>query len=443
MHPPRIRPLLTAAALAAAAMVAATPTAQANPPIKHVFVISLENENAGTTFGPSSAAPYLAHTLTAQGAFVPNYYGTGHESLDNYIAMVSGQGPNPQTQADCQDYADFAGVPGAPNGQAIGTGCVYPAGVQTIANQLQARGLDWRGYMEDMGNSPPAPGTCRHPTLNGQDTTQVARPNDAYAARHDPFVYFHSIIDDVANCSAHVVPLTNLPGDLASHAASPSYSFITPNLCHDGHDAVCAKAGEKGGLAGVDEFLSAWVPRIMVSPAYSDGGLLAIVFDESASDNTACCGEQAGPNSPLPGIGGPGGGRTGAVFLSPYIAPGTTVATALNHYSLLRSFEDLFGLSPLGFAGTPGLATLGPDVFTRPGGLPPARPPVRHVRHRSRRCRTIRRVTRVHTRHGVRRRVVRVRRCAPVTHRQHRHQRPQHRADSRHGPGRKPLGARA
>ena len=59
-------------------------------PIGHVFVIVLENESAATTFGPSSPSPYLAHTLTAQGAYLPNYFATGHESNDNYISMVSG-----------------------------------------------------------------------------------------------------------------------------------------------------------------------------------------------------------------------------------------------------------------------------------------------------------------------------------------------------------------
>ncbi len=67
----------------------------------------LENESASTTFGPGSPAPYLAHTLTARGAFLPNYYGVGHHSLDNYIAMISGQAPNPDTDLDCLHYVNF------------------------------------------------------------------------------------------------------------------------------------------------------------------------------------------------------------------------------------------------------------------------------------------------------------------------------------------------
>src|SRR5256885_16925251 len=83
----------------------------------------------------------------------------------------------------------FNFVPGviAPDGQAIGQGCVYPTGVKTVADQLEAAGLTWKGYMEDMGTA------CRHPALNSRDTTQQAKVGDQYAARHDPFVYFHSL----------------------------------------------------------------------------------------------------------------------------------------------------------------------------------------------------------------------------------------------------------
>ena len=59
------------------------------PPIRHVFVVLLENEDAPVTFGASSAAPYLARTLTARGALVPKYYGVTHYSLGNYLALIS------------------------------------------------------------------------------------------------------------------------------------------------------------------------------------------------------------------------------------------------------------------------------------------------------------------------------------------------------------------
>jgi len=353
--------------------VLASPSEAATPPIRHVFTIVLENESASTTFGPQSQAPYLSRTLRAAGAYLPNYYGIGHESNDNYIAMISGQAPNVTTQADCPLYVNLGpGTIGA-YGQAQGLGCIYPAAVPTIASQFQNAGLTWRDYNESMGADPARePSECAHPGIGMLDNTQRATSNDEYATRHNPFVYFQAVIDNTALCDSHVVNLDALPRDLRAQSQTPNYVFITPDLCDDGHDAPC-KNGEHGGLVQADSFLRKWVPRITRSPAFLEqNGLLMVLFDEaSTSDARSCCGEIAGPGSPLPGITGPGGGDTGAVLLSPCIAPGTVSQTPYNHYSMLRSVEDLFGLSHLGYAQLPREASFGPDVFTRRCGPPP------------------------------------------------------------------------
>src|SRR3954464_13893061 len=127
-----------------AVLLAAAPSALAAPPIKHVFTIVLENKGFDETFGPSSPAKYLSKTLPSQGALLRQYYGTAHHSLANYIAMVSGQSPTPDTEADCPFYRDF--LPGTPtsDGQYIGQGCVYPGPVKTIADQLEAKSLTWK-----------------------------------------------------------------------------------------------------------------------------------------------------------------------------------------------------------------------------------------------------------------------------------------------------------
>src|SRR4029077_9972670 len=190
------------------------------PQIRHVFVVNLENEGFAQTFGPGSPATYLTGFLRQQGVLLTQYYGTAHNSLPNYVAEISGQGPNPDTQGDCQVYTDLVGAASIGPGQQVGQGCVYPASVTTIGDQLDARGLTWKGYMEDMGNSPTESATCRHPALNSVDDTQKAQVGDQYAARHDPFVYFHSIIDS-PRCAQRVVPLERLPGDLATTATTP------------------------------------------------------------------------------------------------------------------------------------------------------------------------------------------------------------------------------
>jgi hypothetical protein len=331
---------------------------------RHVFVIVLENEPFQVTFGEHSPAPYLAHELPKQGALLTQYFAIGHDSLDNYIAIVSGQAPNPETQRDCHVYSEFKQTASGfdANGQIRGTGCVYPTDVKTLANQLQDAGYTWKGYMESMGADPSREAAaCAHAKIGEVDKTNKATAKDQYADKHNPFVYFHSIIDDAANCAAHVVNLDKLPEDLQSVATTPNLSFITPNLCHDGHDAPCTN-GEPGGLISADKFLREWVPRIVASPAFKQDGLLIITFDEG-TDAAACCGETRPAGAPQPGKFGPGGGRIGALVLSPFVKPGTVSSVDYNHYSLLRSIEDWFGLPHLGYAGQKGLRAFGPDVF--------------------------------------------------------------------------------
>jgi len=379
-----------AAILSGLGTLTAGQAAEAMPPIRHVFVIVLENEGYEQTFGPQTPAPYLAHTLTAKGALLAQYFGTGHASLDNYLAMISGQAATPETRADCRMFEDFVQTGTAPDGQAIGHGCVYPATVKTLADQLSAAGLDWRGYMEDMGNDPKrgAATSCGHPPIGEADLTQRAVADDQYAARHNPFVYFHSIIDR-PDCDRHVIRLEQLATDLQSLDTTPAYSFITPNLCHDGHDEPC-RNGEHGGLESADQFLRQWVPAITNAPAFKTDGLLIVTFDESDASSriakadggmiitysgASCCNQQPGPNlAAFPQRNSYkgndyvtqsfGGDRIGAVLISPFIGPGTVSNTAYNHYSLLKSLEDLFHLDGhLGYAAQDGLRRFGADIF--------------------------------------------------------------------------------
>ena len=390
-----------------------------------------------------------------QGELIENYYATGHVSLDNYIAQVSGQAPTPLTDSDCVAdtpsgligmYLDVAPGTDDPNaalypGQVDGNGCVFPAptatshGAPTIADQLDkifpprphTHLAAWREYAQDMGNDPgrdngaldPLGGTdCAHPEVGAHDNTEVAEFIDQYANRHNPFIYFHSIIDQTAECDANVVPLgdvavgtpsvfnkTPLPDTFTGHLAqdlnkmktTPRFAFITPNLCNDGHDATCAGTNTEGtttgGLVGADLFLKHWLPLIVTSQAYRTGQMLVVItFDEgNVTDATACCNEQPGPNWAFPGYSpllilfgipepttpgaDPGGGKLGAVLLNAkYIVPGTDNTTGqYNHYSALRSYEDLLGLTRggtdreghLGFGAAPGLEPFGSDVFNR------------------------------------------------------------------------------
>ncbi|HEU0195235.1 MAG TPA: alkaline phosphatase family protein, partial [Gaiellales bacterium] len=212
--------------------------------IGHVWVIPLENQSYSQTFGKPSADPYLARTLTAKGALLEDYYGIAHDSLGNYIAMISGQAPNFQTGQDCEYFSRFLAFDGenfngfTRYGQLSGDGCVYPDhlprySVQTLGNQLTAHHLSWKAYEEDMGNDPHRDGTvmtaagpaCGHPYVGDIDLTDITAPAaDSYATRHDPFMYFKSIIKPRSYCAKHVVSLSPLAGNLRTAATTPHFS---------------------------------------------------------------------------------------------------------------------------------------------------------------------------------------------------------------------------
>jgi phosphatidylinositol-3-phosphatase len=345
------------------------------PRVGHVFIVILENQDILGTYGPKSPAKYLVDTLAPMGAMVREYWAIGHASLANYTAAASGQAPDSSTSADCAINTEF--VPRGRNGgldtttgQIAGEGCVYPSSVKTIFNQLAAAHLSFKAYMEDMGNDPSRESSvCGHVPVGVRDITDDEELEDVYAARHNPFVWFHAIIDGPL-CDS-VVSLAPLEQDLKSIATTPNYVWISPAVCHDGHDAPC-NDGEPGGLVSANRWLREYMPLILHSPAYQQDGLLVIITDEGfASD--ACCGERPGPNEKLPGVSGPGGGRIGALAISRFIRPGTVSDIPYNHYSLLRTVFDIFQLGKfgqryLGYAGQRGLVSFGSDIFTNPSG---------------------------------------------------------------------------
>ena len=127
-----------------------------------------------------------------------------------------------------------------------------------------------------------------------------------------------------------------------------------------------------GGLTSVDNFLSVWVPRIERSPAFRDG-IILVTSDESETDDaSSCCNEKPGPTDPMPGLVGPGGGKIGTLVIGRCVAHGRRDATPYNHYSLLRSLEDLYGITTggtdghghLGYAAAKGLKPFGSDLFS-------------------------------------------------------------------------------
>jgi hypothetical protein len=350
------------------------------PPVKHVFVIMLGENGYEEAFGPASPAPYLAKTLPAEGELLPDYFAVTEGGLANQIALISGQGPTLETAANCPSYGDIAPatISTAPTAQVEGNGCVYPAATPTLPSQLVARKMKWRAYAEDIGNGAATgqPTTCRHPALGTADPSQAPSPGDAYETWRNPFVYFHSTIDK-PECGENDVGLDRLAPDLASAKKTPALSYLVPNACHDGGQAPCVP-GEVAGPAEAEAFLQTVIPEITASAAYKEGGLIAITSTQAPQsgehpDTSSCCLGPAYPNLPPAPPAEPstgpvkptgGGGKVGLLLISPFVEPGTVDESAYaNHFTLLLTIEELFGLERIGYAKEEALAPLATSVF--------------------------------------------------------------------------------
>lgn len=292
--------------------------------VGHVWVIALSTPSFDDAWGSGSSATYLNKTLKPKGAFLGGYETLGTTELPDYLAMVSGQAPNTDTENECSTYGEFpTGTSPSKSGLVSGSGCVYPNTIITIADQVTAAGGVWRGYADGLV----APSTCVHPNSNAVDNVPLFGATPQYDTRHNPFIYFHSLLD-LGGCSTNDVTLTQLPKDLKSLTSTPTYSFLAPGLCGDGSATSCP-GGAPAGIAGEDAFLKQWVPVIEKSAAYKKDGVIVIVC--------ALSGKSAGGSST----------PTGALVLSRWAAGGKAVSTVFNPYSVLLSTEDLLGYTPL------------------------------------------------------------------------------------------------
>jgi hypothetical protein len=371
------------------------------PPIKHVFMFVLSNQGYQQTFGHDKNDPYLAKTLVQQGELVQNYYAVAGGSLANEIALVSGQGPTPNTVNNCPVYTDVVPGDSGAKGQVLGTGCVYPTGTGTLADQLTAAGQQWKVYVQTKGSGKAGElEACGHPKIGAHDKGQPTAKNPSVTWRN-PFMYFHTLA--TGSCPKHNVPLTQLAKDLRSASSTPTLSYIVADPCHNGSDTPCAPHA-KAGPAMADTFLKSVVPQIIRSAAYKADGLIAITYDQApqtgaGADQSSCCDSPksypnlvgfgpiggsgatgptgptgasgaTGPSAQPPNLGGGqtnstgGGGQIGLLLLSRYVQPGIPEVTDyFNDYSLLASIEDSFGFKRLGYAKDNQLPVFGAGVW--------------------------------------------------------------------------------
>jgi hypothetical protein len=174
-----------------------------------------------------------------------------------------------------------------------------------LVTLLRKAGLSWRSYQEGIG-----PEEC------------PVRSHDLYAAKHNPFVFFNDVSGNAAFCIAHHRPLSALESDLRDGTVA-RYNFITPDLCHDMHGADGCRTNL---VAAGDAWLAQWVPRILASAPYREGGALFITWDEG----------EGGSDGPI-----------GMIVMSPLARAGFASQTKTTHGSLLRTVQEIFGVGPL------------------------------------------------------------------------------------------------
>jgi hypothetical protein len=253
---------------------AALPTS----PGSHVVIIVMENAEYGEVIG-SSEAPYV-NALARRYALATQSFAITHPSLPNYLALTSGSSHG--VSSDCTD-------------------CHVSA--TNIVDQLEAAGISWAGYLEEV----PAP--CFRGASAG-----------GYAKKHNPFIYYDDIAGSPSRCG-RLVGFGRLTQALRS-GRLPTYAWITPNLCDDGHDC---------GVGAGDRFLARTVPALLRE--LGPHGFIVVTWDEGGSDQ-GCCGAARG-------------GHVATIVAGPDVRRGGRLQHPIDHYGVLATVEQALSLPPL------------------------------------------------------------------------------------------------
>lgn len=258
------------------------------PTYDHVLWIMFENRSYDDIVGVPELPTFTK--LAQQCGVARQFSNETHPSLPNYIAA-------------------FTGTTGGLTRDCEPTEC--PVAAQTLLEQLNQAAKSWRVYADSM------PRNC---DLNDSDN---------YKVYHTVVPYFPAL---AGNCSEMMMPMgTPEAGPLHEALTSgnlPSFSFLVPDQCHNMHDCSAVEG---------DKWLGSWLPRILGSPNYADGRTAVIITwdeGEGGSDGQNCL-NKAGEASCHPPT----------FVISPSTRPGTNSDTPFNHYSVLRTTEDMLGLN--------------------------------------------------------------------------------------------------
>lgn len=236
----------------------------------------------------STNAPYINNVLLPSSSYCDHFVTAPNTSgsLPQYLWLEAG------TNFGITDSSD-------PTAHHI-------ASTNHLAIQLQNAGISWKAYAEN---------------INGTNCPTTS--TGLYAAFHNPFVYFDDIYLNSVNCSNHIRPYAEFPRDLTNNAV-PRYSFITPNLCNDMHNASgCATSSR---VRNGDNWLATEIPKILASRSYSNNGSIFITWDEGTG-----------------GVAGP----YGTIVISAWAkGAGYRNTNRFDHATTLRTIQEIFGVRP-------------------------------------------------------------------------------------------------
>jgi hypothetical protein len=307
------------------------------PRYKHIFVIMDENKDSWRIDGGKSA-PTLSWIAKTFGD-ATHFYGEVHPSEANYVALLGG------STLGIHDDDAFYCKPGMTSPQCANSAdpnyATHATQAQHLGDQLAAAGYTWKGYNQSIPSDGSLMTTGHNPLLDGPGA-----PN-WYASKHTGFINFASTIED-PNRARHIVGFDTLQHDLANNTA-PNFALIVPNLCNDMHGMQagpgvpesCQFDHEDELILRGDKMVRSLYTAITHSALWHENSNSAIVvtFDEDdGMGREGCCGvtPQALSNN--------GGGHIATMVITNHPRPHLEDPTPYNHYSLLRTIEDAFGI---------------------------------------------------------------------------------------------------
>jgi hypothetical protein len=311
---------MPAAAIALGAMSGAG-TAMADPSTPpsgfprydHVFLIVEENHGFSQIIG-NPAAPHL-NQLASRFGLATASFAVADPSAPNYVAMLGGS-----TFGIADNNAYY----------------LHTVDKPSLMSQLDAAHLSWKGYLQSMPYAG-FKGICYPNRCNGTPDFDTL-----YNSKHNGIPYFRSVQSSPAEM-AKMGPLGTLARDLATNP--PNFGYIVPDECNDMHGAppYCVDSGEPGdeadnALVGrADKLVGKLVQQITEAPFWTKGNnAIVITFDEGADgDSAGCCGTD------------PGNGRIATIVVTSHGPRGLQDPTPYNHFSLLQTLQQTFGLGCL------------------------------------------------------------------------------------------------